>query len=175
MCPELRSVKKVEHKNDSPADRVKRNWRSTVIEPFKQLRMGIYVIGISVVFVLITSGLFILAFYQSYENVMEIFEVADMKSQFEVVVNQVFAKNAWRVAGAFVVYLAVLGWVVFKMTHKVYGPLVSIERFVSQIERGEYYRRARIRDKDDLQRLVRKLNNMADKLEKRHGKDVSKK
>ncbi len=157
--------------------RARRNWRSTVIEPFKQLRLGLYAIGISVVFVLISAGLFVLAFYEQYQNVMDIFGVTDPNVRWEIVVDDVFKRNAWRLGLVFLVYLATLCTVVFFMTHKVYGPLVSIERFVDQIQKGDYHRRARIREKDDLQRLVAKLNAMAEKLEERHGtpKKTSKK
>ena len=101
---------------------------------------------------------------------MDVFQVVDPNIRWELAINDVFEKNAWRLGGVFLLYLTILCIVVFIMTHRVYGPLVSIERFVSQIEKGEYHRRARIREKDDLGRLVNKLNAMAEKLESRHGK-----
>jgi signal transduction histidine kinase len=55
------------------------------------------------------------------------------------------------------------------LTHRYYGPLVSIERFVDDMTQGRYGQRVKIRQKDELQRLTDKLNDMASALEKRHG------
>jgi nitrate/nitrite-specific signal transduction histidine kinase len=66
-------------------------------------------------------------------------------------------------------FTVILCTIVFRMTHRIYGPLVSIERFVEQIARGEYQKRVTIRRGDELKRLADKLNVMAEELQKRHG------
>ena len=58
---------------------------------------------------------------------------------------------------------------VFKLTHRYYGPLVSIERFIDEVARGKYKNRVKIRQNDELQRLANRLNDMANSLDKRHG------
>ena len=65
------------------------------------------------------------------------------------------------------VYIVLLFFTVFRLTHRYYGPLVSIERFVGDIANGDYSRRVTIRKRDELQSLVKKLNHMADELEKK--------
>lgn len=149
--------------------RPKRNLKSLVIEPFKQIKFGLYVISISIGFIAITAGLFVIAFTEQYRHVMNIFNVIDPSQQWELVTNDVFKTNAIRIGIVFVMYIFVIFLVVFRLTHRYYGPLVSIERFIEAMNMGEYHKRLGIRDKDELQELVGKLNEMASTLEKRHG------
>ena len=152
---------------ESQAGRAKRNLKSTLIEPFKQIRFGIYVIGLSIAFVVITSALFLLAFYQQYQHLMEIFNITDMKSEMELVTNDIFYTNIVRIGIVFVGFIAAMFSLVFKLTHRYYGPLVSIERFVDEMTEGDYSKRVKIRSKDELQRLTEKLNLMAESIERR--------
>lgn len=149
--------------------RPRRNLGSLVIEPFKQIKFGLYVISISLGFISISAGLFVIAFTEQYRHVMNIFNVIDPHQQWELVTNDVFKTNAIRIGIVFLLYIVVMFLVVFRLTHRYYGPLVSISRFVEQMAQGEYDRRLGIRDKDELQDLVIKLNNMAAELEKKHG------
>ena len=101
---------------------------------------------------------------------MGIFNMTDMKSQMELVTNDIFYLNVIRIACLFVGFIALMFIVVFRLTHKYYGPLVSIERFVDEMTEGLYDRRVKIRKGDELQRLANKLNNMAISLQTRHKK-----
>jgi HAMP domain-containing protein len=163
--------------NQSEADnmeRAKRATRSTLIEPFNQIKFGIYVISASVAFVIMIGLMFIYTFYQQYQHLMGIFNITDAKDQLELVTNDIFYRNAIKILILLVGYILGMFVLVFKLTHRYYGPLVSIERFVDEITLGKYKQRVKIRQKDELQRLTSRLNTMADALEKRHGGDVSK-
>ncbi len=153
--------------------RPKRTLGSVLIEPFKQIKLGLYVMGISLAFLTLASLLFVMAFTEQYQHVMDIFKIVDPEQKWELVTNRVFYMNAVKLAVLFVAYLVILFAVVFRMTHRYYGPLVSIERFVSQISEGDYARRVIIRRGDELQRLVSLLNTMAARLEHRHPNEVA--
>jgi uncharacterized protein YacL len=157
--------------NNEP--RPRRNLTSLVIDPFKQIKFGLYVIGISLGFIAIAAGLFVVAFTEQYRHVMNIFNIIDPNQQWELVTNDVFKTNAIRIGLVFIMYIVVMFLVVFRLTHRYYGPLVSIERFVEYMCLGEYHRRLGIRDRDELQSLVVKLNSMAALLEKRHSSEGS--
>jgi HAMP domain-containing protein len=147
--------------------RPRRNFKSLVIDPFKQMKFGLYVIGISIMFLAIFSYLFVDAFTDQYQHVMGIFNVVDPNLKWELVTNDVFKANAIRVGVFFTLYISVLFWVVFRLTHRYYGPLISIQRFVNQMKNGEYHQRCTIREKDELHTLVNSLNEMADAIEAR--------
>jgi len=155
------------------ATRPRRTLRSLLVEPFKQIKFGLYVIGISVAFVVACAAMFVVAFREQYAHVMSIFNVVDPSRQWDVVTNEVFRTNAIRIGVMFIGYLVILFGVVFRLTHRYYGPLVSIERFVNQLTEGKYDKRAVIRNKDELQRLVNRLNRLAENLERRHGKNCA--
>ncbi len=152
--------------------RPRRNLSSLIIEPFKQVKFGLYVIGISVAFVILCAAMFVAAFTDQYQHVMDIFNVVDPSLKWELVTNDIFYANAVRIGLMFLLYISVLFVVVFRLTHRYYGPLVSIERFLDQFAAGHYYLRAKIRDKDELHDLVAKLNHVAEELERRHGSRV---
>lgn len=146
----------------------KRAISSLMIEPFRQVKFGLYVIGISIAFILAASYLFLSSFTDQYKHVTEIFKITDPELIREVNLDDIFFTNATRVGGLFLIFLLVMFFVVFKLTHRYYGPLVSIERFIDQIEKGDYSARVTIRSKDELQGLAAKLNKLADTLQKRH-------
>ncbi len=157
----------------SSNQRPKRNLKSTLVEPFRQIKFGLYIITISVAFVIASGLLFVMAFNEQYQHVMGIFNIVDPNLKWELVTNEVFFTNAVRLGVLLVGYITIMFSIVFWLTHRYYGPLVSIERFVESIGAGHYQKRVFIRKKDELQRLVTKLNAMAEILETRHGADVA--
>jgi HAMP domain-containing protein len=159
----------VSDKAKTQKDRPRRNLKSTIIEPFKQIKFGLYVIGISVAFVGICAFMFVAAFTEQYQHVMGIFNVVDPNLKWELVTNDVFYTNAIRIGVMFAAFIVTLFAVVFRLTHRYYGPLVSIERFVDQFAAGDYKKRCKIREKDEMHTLVAKLNHMAEQIERRHG------
>ena len=153
---------------ESSVERAKRDVRTTLIEPFSQIKFGVYVIGASIAFVIIIGAMFVYTFYQQYQHLMGIFNMTDAKDQLELVTNDIFYQNAIKIGGLLVGYVVGMFVLVFKLTHRYYGPLVSIERFIDEMTKGKYKYRVKIRQKDELQRLANRLNEMADALEKRH-------
>lgn len=146
-----------------------RKLRNTVIEPFKQFKIGVYIVVTTFIFVVCAGYLFMSSFWQQYQHVMSIFEVVDPDLQWEVITNNVFITNIVKVSVLFLLFMLITMAMVFRLTHRYYGPLVSIEKFVDQVTDGDYHSRVQLRKKDELQRLASKLNRMADSLEQRHG------
>ncbi len=145
-----------------------RKLRNTVIEPFKQFKIGVYIIITTFVFIVCAGYLFMSSFWQQYQHVMSIFEVVDPNLQWEMVTNDVFFANIIKVSALFLLFMLLTMAMVFKLTHRYYGPLVSIEKFVDQVADGDYSSRVSLRKRDELQRLATKLNTMATNLEQRH-------
>ena len=55
------------------------------------------------------------------------------------------------------------------MSHRIYGPLVPIERLVDHLKNGDYTVRAGLRKGDEFKELMEKLNKLAANLQERHG------
>jgi len=151
------------------AERAKRNIRSTLIEPFSQIKFGLYVIGASFAFVILIAAMFVYTFYQQYQHLIGIFNITDARDQLQLVTNDIFYYNSIKIGLLLLGYIIGMFILVFKLTHRYYGPLVSIERFVDDIARGKYKNRVKIRQNDELRRLANCLNDMANSLEQRHG------
>ena len=150
------------------AGRDARSWKTILVDPFKQVRIGAYVIGLTLLFTLTLVGIVANTFWSQYQQVMELFAIADPRTQWELVLNDIFIRNIGLIGLLALAFVATMTYFIFKITHRYYGPLVSIERFVEQLTVGNYTARVIIRKGDELQSLVRRLNSMADSLEKRH-------
>ncbi|HMN67025.1 MAG TPA: HAMP domain-containing protein [Bdellovibrionales bacterium] len=57
----------------------------------------------------------------------------------------------------------------FYLNHRVFGPIVSLKRFMASLREGDYTARLQLRSTDDLGELRDSLNDLAEALEKRHG------
>ena len=145
-----------------------RTLRSILVDPFRQIKFGIYMIGTSLVFILVSAFMFWHAFDDQYNQLITIFKVVDPEELWELRLNDVFKANAIRIIIFFLVFLGGMFTLAFYLTHRYYGPLISIERFLDDLTDGNYKSRVSIRSTDELQELVRKLNHLASVLEQRH-------
>lgn len=144
----------------------RRTFRAYLVEPFKQIRFGLHVASVSVLFAGIFAYLFLDAFREQYEQVFALFQVAD---QTEVLHNDIFLKNRIKIVTAILTFVCITLWVVVRRTHRMYGPMISMMRFVSELKRGNYAIRINIRQRDDFQNFVSELNALAAELQKKHG------
>jgi len=144
----------------------RRSFKAYLIEPFQQVHFGLYVSGVSVFFCLLIAGLIFKAFAEQYEQVAKLFEVADFMA---LLTNDVFIHNAYWIGGTLLVFVGVMTAVVVQRTHRMYGPIVSIQRFVKEIGNGNYAVRLKTRKNDDFQKLTDSLNQMAEALHQKYG------
>ena len=144
----------------------RRSVKAYLVEPFKQIRFGLHVVGVSITFVAALSWLFVRSFREQYQQVVDIFQVTET---VDLMTNDVFLRNAIVIGGTLAAFTAVMMFVVVRRTHKMYGPMVSIMRFLGELHKGNYAVRIHIREKDDFQNLVGALNSLADSLHARHG------
>ncbi len=147
----------------------KRRLHAAVLHFFVGSRYGAQVALTTLCFLATASFFIYQAFYQQYEQVMEIFQVVDPQMKQQLVVNDILVRNVALLVLAIVVYIVAMGVLIVRARHTYQGPLVAIEKFVSDITRGEYRHRIVIRKGDELQQLVLSLNQMAEQLELRHG------
>lgn len=147
----------------------RRSLRAYLVEPFKQIRFGLHVVGVSLAFISLLAWLFVRSFREQYQQVIDIFQVTETS---DLMTNDVFLRNALVIGGTLFLFAASIMFVVIRRTHKMYGPMVSIMRFVGELDKGNYAVRIHIRERDDFQSLVGRLNSLAETLHKRHGKST---
>jgi signal transduction histidine kinase len=143
----------------------RRSLRAYLVEPFQQIRFGMHVIVVSLLFATLFSYLTYSAFVEQYSQVIEIFSVTETS---DLITNDIFKKNGLLIGGALFGFCATMMFVVVRRTHKMYGPMVSIMRFLRELQKGNYAVRIHVREKDDFKGLVSKLNELAETLHIRH-------
>ncbi len=146
----------------------KRSIRNYVIEPFKQIKFGIYILTLCSFFLITSIALTTYAFFVQYEQIMEMFHVVDPNLRWELVLNDVFYQNGLMILSFYFVFIAGLMSMVFILTHRIYGPLVNIHRFIDELKKGNYACRISLRKKDELQKLASELNQLAEELEEKN-------
>jgi hypothetical protein len=139
-----------------------------LVQPFKQIRFGLYVIGVCLAFLVVLVAVLVWAFRQQYEQVMEWFNVAAAEST-DLMMNDVSGKVGVIVGLVLVLFVITMLMVVVRRTHRMYGPMISIARFLGELKRGNYSARLKIRKGDDFQDMVDSLNDLAATLHQRHG------
>lgn len=144
----------------------RRTFRAYLVEPFQQIRFGLHVVMVSLSFAAIFAFVYLEAFREQYQQVFEWFNVAD---QAAIIENDIFIRNKAKLAITIGAFVVVTLWVVVRRTHRMYGPMISMMRFVSELKKGNYAVRIHIREKDDFHNFVAELNALADELQKRHG------
>jgi signal transduction histidine kinase len=159
-------------KNSFPEKPKKRSLKNLLIEPMKQVRFGIYMLVITISYSLITNILLVGSFYEQYRHVMAIFNVVDPHLRWELISDEVFYSNITRLAVCFVLFLIVLFTAIIKLTHRFYGPIVAIRKFIRELKEGNYSSRITLRRRDELQDIAKELNSLAEALEKRKGSSV---
>lgn len=144
----------------------RRTLRAYLVEPFKQIRFGLHVVSVSLTFAGIFAYLFLDAYREQYQQVFEMFQVADQTALLQ---NDIFFKNRAKITLAILAFIAITLVVVIRRTHRMYGPMISMMRFVSELKRGNYAVRINIRERDDFQKFVFELNALAEELQRKHG------
>ncbi len=139
-----------------------------LVEPFKQVRFGLYVIGVFFAFLAVLVGVLVWAFREQYLQVMDWFSIAQDAAP-DLMLNDVSQRAAFIVSGVLVLFVITMLNVIVRRTHRMYGPMISIHRFIEELKRGNYSARLKTRERDDFQDLVSHLNDLAESLHARHG------
>ncbi len=150
-----------------------RSLNHVLIQPFKQIKIGVYFIAWSVVFMVAAGFIFFQITYEQHANVMKIFNVVDSTTRWDLLANDVVLSGLIKVSVLLVGYTILTLLLSISLTHRIYGPLVSIHKFIDELSEGQYQKRVTIRKKDELKMLAAKLNSLAEKLEKKHSPNSS--
>lgn len=142
-----------------------RNIHQFLIQPFQQIRIGIYFILLSLVFMFASAYIFFDITYDQHANVMKIFNVVETATKWDLVANDVVIRGLIKVSILLIGYSIATFIIAVLLTHRIYGPLVSISNFLDLLIKGDYSKRVTIRKKDELKELVSKLNKLAESLE----------
>jgi hypothetical protein len=135
--------------------------RSKLVEPYFQIKLGLMFIVVNVIFSVLIGGVV-------YWVLSDVF--AALKTYFQLTGGDASLtigklSNPMMIIGSMVMmFVGTTFYVAVHYTHKIYGPLVSINRFVDELLEERIPSKLLLRDGDELQDLAIKLNELADKM-----------
>lgn len=132
----------------------RRNFRNILINPEAQIRYGMMFLAVSILVHAVTTVL-VIQLYIAYRS--EVIESSNLSMGFIL-------------SGMILLYLLLYGFsflLGLLISHRLYGPLVNLERILVKLNRGEYSSRIVLRKYDDVKvkEIAELVNQLADKLE----------
>ena len=143
------------------AKKGRRKWRSLLVEPFEQVKLGLIFLTVNCLFATLILGVFGYYVYDIYKAVSVYFQMTQQESYLTI---YKFVVPLSAAIGLIVVFVGVTLYASIKYTHEIYGPLVSIHRFLDELLQGQKPSIINLRESDQLQDLANKLNNIAERM-----------
>jgi hypothetical protein len=137
--------------------------RSKLVEPYFQIKLGLMFIIVNIIFSALIAG-------ATWWILSDVFGA--VKTYFDLTGNDAaltvgkFSTPMIMIAAIVISFIGTTFYVAVHYTHKIYGPLISINRFVDELVEGKAPQRLSLRDGDELQDLASKLNILADMYKK---------
>lgn len=128
-----------------------------LVEPYRQVKFGLMFIGLNILFGTIIFSVFGYYILDVYESVTTYFQLNGVESSVTL---QKFQKPIWVAGGVVIAFIVSTLYLAIKYTHGIYGPLVSIQRFLDEIVAGKQPSPISLRSSDQLQELSEKLNQL---------------
>ncbi|GEM_PF-742999 len=133
----------------------RRGFKSWFVEPYLQVKLGLMFLLLNLVFAGLTFGVFGFYIWDIYQTMQVYFQLTSDQS------SEIMSKFQTPIlvgAVLILVFVATSILVAVRYTHRIYGPLVSIHRFLDDYIQGQKATPLVLRESDQLQELAEKLN-----------------
>lgn len=141
----------------------RRGFRSWFVEPFEQVRLGLMFLVVNIVFGILIFGVFAYFINDIFQSLNQIFQLSSAEN---IVTFEKFRLPVIVLALLIVSFISTTILVSVKYTHAIYGPLVSIHRFLDDLLSSNKPIPLKLRDGDQLHELADKLNELSEKISK---------
>jgi hypothetical protein len=139
----------------------RRHLISWFVEPYRQIKLGLMFLIVNFAFSFSILGVFGYYFYDVYSAMKVYFNLSSEQAD-QVLVKLTFPMYAaFFLIAAFVIVTLLVS---VRYTYAIYGPLVSIHRFLDDVLMGRVVKPLILRESDQLQDLAQKLNLLAERL-----------
>lgn len=139
----------------------RRGFKSWFVEPYRQVKLGLLFIVVNLIFSALFLGVFGYYVYDIYQSILTYFELSNVqapeiagKFYIPVIVG----------AGLILIFITITIMLSVKYTHRIYGPLVSIRRFLDDLADGRRPSQLQLRESDQLKELADRLNAIGERL-----------
>jgi len=141
-----------------------RRIRNYLLEPLLQVKLGLYTIGLTVIFSIIFAFGTSYLFGNLFELVLEVTELQD--EVLAIFREHVANANKWLFIIVALYLLSVITVTVL-YTHRLIGPTIAFKRHIRELASGNYSTRVNLRKRDAFEEVANELNNLAEELGKR--------
>ena len=142
----------------------RRGFSSWFVEPHRQVRLGLVFIFLNMVFAILIFSVFAYYFWDVYQTMTTYLGLSSVQGAEILMKFQIPMGIA---GGLLLVFVGLSFLVSVKYTHEIYGPLVSIHRYLDELLAGHEVEPINLRESDQLQELACKLNAVASLLSKK--------
>lgn len=143
---------------------------SWFVEPYRQVKLGLMFIVVNLVFAAAIFGVFGYYLVDIYQAMVVYFQLTP--DQGGEILNKLHTPMISAV-GLILFFIIVTILLSVRYTHAIYGPLVSIHRFLDDLLEGRKTQNLVLRESDQLQELAEKLNQLAAQSQSSHEDDLS--
>ncbi len=135
----------------------RRGFTSWFVEPYRQVKLGLIFLLLNFLFAGLIFGIFGYYVWDIYQTLAVYFKLTSDQS---VEIMQKFQTPIF--AGSFLLLIFVVASILISVryTYQIYGPLVSIHRFLDEYLQGDVVQPLILRESDQLQELAEKLNQV---------------
>lgn len=137
----------------------RRGFKSWFVEPYRQVKLGILFLLLNMAFAGLMFGIFGYYVWDIYQTLAALFKLtsdqsAELLEKFQFPI----------IAGAVLIFVFIVASIMIavRYTHRIYGPLVSIHRFIDDYLQGAKVSPLNLRESDQLKELAEKLNQLVD-------------
>jgi hypothetical protein len=138
----------------------RRGFVSWFVEPYKQVRLGLMFLLVNLAFSVMIIGVFGYYVMDIYTAVATYFKLSGSESQMTL---QKFGVPIAIGSALILLFVVTTILVSVRYTHEIYGPLVSIHRYLDDLLGGKSPSPINLRESDQLKDLAQKLNSVAER------------
>lgn len=139
----------------------RRGFQGWFVEPYKQVRLGLMFLLVNFCFSILIIGVFGYYVFDIYDAVATYFKLSGEES---AVTMQKFGFPIAIGGGLILLFVITTILVSVRYTHEIYGPLVSIHRYLDDVLNGRAPNPIQLRESDQLKDLANKLNSVAERM-----------
>lgn len=149
------------------AEKEQRTVQGYFIRPKQQAKYAMMFMGGAMLSVVALLGLLVVSFNHAIARYNAKFQG---NAEVGLTISDSFT-NSFLLIITFAVIAGVLSiyWGI-RVSHRIYGPLIPLRRHIDKLIEGDYSARVRLRKSDDMVELCDAMNELAEALEKRHGR-----
>lgn len=139
--------------------------KGILIKPKQQLTFAALFIGGSLLTLTALIGLMVIAFNHTLQTLVD-------RNQLTAHVGFLLKDTMISPFAISILFGTFLGfgfaWWGIRLSHRIYGPLIPIQRHIEKLKAGEYSARMQLRKTDELTEIRDALNDLAETLERKY-------